>query len=121
MALTRGKLTNIVTVDGNGTSTGVGETVGILTVASSKKVYIKCIMAMAQPVIAVTGEAHVYIVPNGGSVTRNNQIFNFDVQAGETVLMEPSYPIVLDTTGDSLRVGAASTYINFFVTGDKEA
>jgi len=47
--------------------------------------------------------------------------------SGETVLIEPSYPLVLDTTGDSLQVGTgnfagvAATHVNFIITGDKEA
>ena len=56
----------------------------------------------------------------------NNKIFDVDVQAGETVLLEPSYPIVLESTGDQLIVGTgnltgvAATHVNFMVTGDKE-
>ena len=56
----------------------------------------------------------------------NNKIFDVDVQAGETVLLEPSYPIVLESTGDQLVVGTgnvsglAATHVNFMVTGDKE-
>ena len=50
-----------------------------------------------------------------------------DLASGETVLLEPSYPLVLDTTGDHLAVGAgnfvglAATHINVIITGDKEA
>ena len=56
-----------------------------------------------------------------------NKIFDVDISSGETVLLEPSYPLVLDTTGDSLRVGTgnvtgiAATHVNFMITGDKEA
>ena len=39
----------------------------------------------------------------------------------ETVLLEPSYPLVLPTTGDSVQVGAGSSTVNFLITGDKEA
>ena len=41
-------------------------------------------------------------------------------------MLEPSYPIVLESTGDQLVVGTgnytglAATSINFMVTGDKE-
>ena len=61
------------------------------------------------------------------SSASTNRIFDVDVNAGETVLLEPSYPLVLDTTGDSLQVGTgnytgiAATHINFIITGDKEA
>ena len=43
-----------------------------------------------------------------------------DVNAGETVLLEPSYPIVLEATGDQISVGAGTSTVNFFITGDKE-
>ena len=42
-------------------------------------------------------------------------------------LFEPSYPLVLDATGDSIQVGTgnaaglAATTVNFLITGDKEA
>ena len=112
MALERGKLTNIVQV-------AAGTTVGIITVASSKKVYVKSIICH-QPSITNT-TAQVYFVPNGGAVGTSTKLFDVDVNAGETVLIEPSYPLVLDTTGDSLRVGAGTSEINFLITGDKEA
>ena len=119
MALERGKLTNVTQVAG-------GSTVGILTVADSKKVYVKSIICHAAGSGIGTGTAQVYMVPNGGSFGITNRIFDVDVQAGESVLLEPSYPIVMDTTGDSLRVGTGNitglgaTHINFLITGDKE-
>jgi len=112
MALERGKLTNIVQV-------AAGTTVGIITVASSKKIYVKSIICHQPSATNVT--AQVYFVPNGGAVGTLTKLFDVDVNAGETVLIEPSYPLVLDTTGDSLRVGAGTSEINFLITGDKEA
>jgi len=112
MALERGKLTDVVQVSAATTS-------AIITVASSKKVYVKSILAYSPTGTATT--AHVYVVPNGGVVGEATKLFNVALNAHETALIEPSYPIVLDTTGDSLRVGAGSTTINFFITGDKEA
>ena len=123
MALERGKLTNVVAVS-------AGATVGIVTVASNKKVYIKSIVASCMGDIGdmagiQTGKAHVYFVPNnGGSAgdpARSNQIFSIDLDVKETALLEPSYPLVLSATGDSIRVGAMHTTINFLITGDKEA
>ena len=123
MALERGKLTNVVAVS-------AGATVGIVTVASNKKVYIKSIVASCMGDIGdmagiQTGKAHVYFVPNnGGSAgdpARSNQIFNIDLDVKETALLDPSYPLVLSATGDSIRVGAMHTTINFLITGDKEA
>ena len=121
MALERGKLTNVVQV-------AAGTTVGIVTVASSKKVYVKSIIAHASGIGINTATAQVYFVPNGASPTPTNKIFDVDILSGETVMIEPSYPLVLDTTGDSLRVGTgkiaagiAATHVNFIITGDKES
>ena len=123
MALERGKLTNVVQV-------AAGATVAMITCASSKKVYIKSIICHASGTGITTATAQVYFVPNGGSVSSTNKIFDVDVASGETVLIEPSYPLVLDTTGDSLRigtgeyffngVGVGATHVNFIITGDKE-
>jgi hypothetical protein len=115
MALERGKLSNVVVVS-------AGSTVGIITVASSKKVYVKSIIAYApdaDPGIS-SATAQVYFVPNGDSASASTRIFDVDVNIGETVLIEPSYPLVLDTTGDSIQVGAGTSTINFLITGDKE-
>ncbi len=120
MALERGKLSNVVQV-------AAGATVGIITVASSKKVYIKSIVCHAAGTGITTATGQVYFVPNGGSPGITNKIFDVDINSGETILLEPSYPLVLDTTGDSLRVGTgnytgiAATHVNFLITGDKEA
>ena len=120
MALERGKLSNVVQV-------AAGTTVGIITCASSKKVYIKSIICHAAGTGIGTATAQVYFCPTGISSASTNKIFDVDVLAGETVLIEPSYPLVLDTTGDSLQVGTgnytgiAATHVNFIITGDKEA
>ena len=112
MALDRGKLSDVVVVS-------AASTVGIITVASSKKVYVKSILAHAGTATSAT--AQVYFIPNGGSAGATTKIFNVDVNAGETVLIEPSYPLVLDTTGDQISVGAGTSTVNFLITGDKEA
>lgn len=112
MALERGKLTNV-------TQVAAGATVGILTVADSKKVYIRSIIAYSPTGYAST--VHVYVVPNGGSFGDSNKIFNVTVSASETILLEPIYPIVIDTTGDTLHVGVGGSSTNFLITGDKEA
>jgi len=115
MALERGKLSNVVVVS-------AGSTVGIVTVVSNKKIYIRSILCHAPGVgAAASSTAQVYIVPNGGSVSVNTKIFDVDINAGETVLLEPIYPIVIDSTGDKISVGAGTSTINFFVTGDREA
>ena len=120
MALERGKLSNVVHV-------AAGTTVGIITVASSKKVYVKSIICHASGTGINTATAQVYFCPVGVSSASTNKIFDVDILSGETVLLEPSYPLVLDTTGDSLQVGTgnhtglAATHVNFMITGDKEA
>ena len=123
MALDRGKLSNVVLV-------AAGATVGMITCASSKKVYVKSIIAHASGVgtaAITTATGQVYFVPNGSSAVSTNKIFDVDVASGETVMIEPSYPLVLDTTGDALFVGTgnvvgyAATHVNFIITGDKEA
>ena len=118
MALERGKLTDVITL-------GVGTTVAGVTVASNKKVYVKSIIAHAPYTGIASGTAQVYMVPNSGgsagTASTSNRIFDIDVYAGETVLLEPSYPIVITATGDSLQVGTGATTINFLLTGDKEA
>ena len=120
MALERGKLSNVVQV-------AAGTTVGIITCASSKKVYIKSIICHASAAGVNTGTAQVYFCPSGISSASTNRIFDIDIASGETVLLEPSYPLVLDTSGDALFVGTgnytglAATHVNFIITGDKEA
>ena len=66
-----------------------------------------------------TGTGQVYVVPNGEAVTDitdgsyDHIIFNVDVTSGETVLIEPAYPIVLDTTGDKLFVGTGEFLLDW--------
>lgn len=112
MAFSNTKLSDIVVVS-------AGATTDIITVSSSKKVYIRSIMVHAGT--AVTTTAQVYVVPNGGSVADSTRLFNVDVVTNDTVLIEPSFPIVLDTNGDKLAVGAGASTVNVFITGDKEA
>ena len=126
MALERGKLSNVQRV-------AAAATVGIITCASSKKVYIKSILCHYPSGGAIsTATAHVYVVPNGDAFsdadagTSVNRVFDVDVNSGETVLLEPAYPIVLGTTGDAIfvgtgNVGTGATYCNFMISGDKEA
>ena len=112
MALERGRLSTVVQVS-------AGSTVGLVTVASNKKVYVKSIIAHGVGV-GTQPTAQVYYVPNGGSFNEDNRIFDVVLSAKETVLIEPSYPIVLTQTGDSLRVGAGISEVNFMIMGDKE-
>ena len=113
MAFTNGKSSDIVVVS-------AGSTAGIIPVTSSKKVYVRSIAAYD---VGATGvaTAHVYVIPNGGSVGDSTKLYDISLSTSETALVEPIYPIVLDTTGDQISVGATGGNINFFITGDKEA
>ena len=112
MALTRGKLSNVVVVS-------AASTAGIVTVASSKKVYVKSILAHAGT--GASTSADIYFIPNAGTATSDTRIARIDVLAGETIFFEPSYPLVLDTTGDHISVGAGASTCNFIITGDVES
>ena len=113
MAFTNGKLSDIVVVS-------AGSTTGIATVVSNKKIYVRSIAAFD---VGATGvaTAHVYVIPNGGSVGDSTKLFHVNLTQNETVLIEPIYPIVLESTGDQISVGATGGNINFYITGDKEA
>lgn len=113
MALSRAQLSTVQVVS-------AGNTTAVATVANNKKIFVKSIMAHNKSGI-VTATAQVYIVPNGGSVSESTRMFNVTVDANETVFIEPAYPITIAATGDTIQVGAASTSVNFFITGDKEA
>ena len=114
MALDRGKLTNVVQVS-------AATTVGIITCASNKKVYVKSIIAHAPYTGIASGTAQVYFCPTGVTSSYTNRIFDLDISSGETVLVEPSYPLVLGATGESIQVCTGTSEINFIITGDKEA
>ena len=69
MALERGKLSNVVRV-------AAGTTVGIITCASSKKVYIKSIICHQSGGTISTATAQVYFCPTGISSASTNKIFD---------------------------------------------
>ena len=89
MALERGKLSNVVRV-------AAGATVGIATCTSGKKVYIKSIIAHAAGGGSIgTATGQVYFTQAGVTTGPTTRIFDVDILARETILLEPSYPIVL--------------------------
>lgn len=118
MALTRGRLANV-------TNISAGSTSAVVTVANNKKVYVKSIAIHDGSVglsnVATACTAQVYIVPNGGSVSDATRMYEISLGNKETVLIEPSYPIVLEDTGDTLQVGGVGGTLNVLVHGDKEA
>ena len=113
MALTRGRLSNVTAIAAAGNA-------NVVTVANNKKVYVKSIAIHDAAVAGVACTAHVYVVPNGGAVADATRMFNIALSAKETVLIEPSYPIVLEDTGDKIEVGAVAGSLNVLVNGDKE-
>jgi hypothetical protein len=122
MALSRGRLVN------NVTNVSAGSTVGIVTVSGDNNIYVKSILIHNLGLTTTSSvRAHVYYVPNGSSVSTNNQIFNVSIAQSESVLLEPSYPIVLTTTGDTISIGCTvessttnNAQINVIINGDKE-
>ena len=82
MALNRGKLSDVHQV-------GAGTSVGIVTVTSNNKIYVKSIICHAAGTGIGTGTAQVYYCPSGITSGPTNKIFDVDVNAGETVLLEP--------------------------------
>ena len=112
MALSRDRLTDEVSV------VAAGTTVGLCTVASNKKVYVKSIVAH-NDAHTDTVFAHVYYTPNGHSVSKSNRLFQVAIAQSETVYIEPSYPIVLNTTGDKISIGCTLGSINVFVNCDR--
>ena len=92
-----------------------------------KKVYIKSIIAHAAGTGIKQQTGQVYFTQAGVTTGPTTKIFDVDIQAGETVLLEPSYPIVLAENGDTLAVGTgnitgvAATHVNFMITGDKQS
>ena len=82
MALNRGKLSDVHQV-------GAGTSVGIVTVTSDKKIYVKSIICHAAGTGINTATAQVYYCPSGITSGPTNKIFDVDVLSGETVLLEP--------------------------------
>lgn len=114
MALERGKLTNV-------TAIAAGNTTDIITVASNNKVYVKSIILHTGASNGAAATADVYFIPNGGSAGDATRIFTVELAENETILLEPSYPLVLTDTGDKIAVEATTSTVNVLITGDKEA
>ena len=117
MALTRGRLSNV-------TNIGAGTTTAVVTVANNKKVYVKSIAihdgSVGLSTVAVACTAQVYVVPNGGAVSDATRMYEVIMTDKETILIEPSYPIVLEDTGDTIQVGGHGGTLNVLVHGDRE-
>lgn len=113
MALSRGRLTDAVI------QVTSGATVGIVTVVDNKKIYVKSITAHNTSGVT-TSYAQINYVPSGDSAGDSNRIYKISVDPDETILIEPSYPIVLTSTDDTLTAYSSATTMNIFMSGDKE-
>lgn len=113
MALSRSRLTDQVI------NVSTGSTVGVVTVASNKKIFVKSVI-LHNVSIADTTRSHLYYIPNGGSVSNNTRLFDVSIEPQETVYIEPAYPITLTTTGDKISIGSTGAQVNVFINGDKE-
>jgi hypothetical protein len=129
MALARGTLSFPISV-------GAGTTVGIVTVSSSKKIYIKSIVIYNANVgtgnTNLTQTVQIHMVPNdggsAGTASSTNRIFRGSLEPDDTFTFEPNYPITLSSDGDSIRVfnegtnngGVATNPVNVLILGDKE-
>ena len=85
MALTRGKLSNVVVV-------GAASTAGIVTCASSKKVYVKSVLAHAGT--GASTRADIYFIPNRLS-TLNCPIIYFSIYTTLSSLLCPQTTLTL--------------------------
>lgn len=113
MALSRGRLSNSVV------NVSAGSTVGIVTVAADKKIYVKSMVAHNTSGVS-TARAHIYYLPNGETLSDDNKIFNISINPYESIFIEPSYPLVLTATGDQISVGSSTAALNILFSGDVE-
>ena len=98
-----------------------GGAVGILTVANNKNIYVKSIIVHGGAAGGIgTAQGHIHVCPNGVSPSAATRMFLVNLAAEETVLIEPSYPIVLENTGDGLHCDAVYGSLNILINGDKE-
>ena len=117
MALERGKLSNVVQV-------AAGTTVGIICCCIQKGLCKIHHCSCCRNWYCYCNWTSL-LRSNGNTAGATNKIFDVDIISGETVLLEPSYPLCW-TTGDALFVGTgnvtgiAATHVNFIITGDKD-
>jgi hypothetical protein len=119
MALNRGNL-------GFSTQVGAGVTSAVYTVGSAQTAYIKSVL-LYNLSVASTQNVQIHVVSNnGGSVgtaSSTTRIARIGITADDTFFFEPTYPITLTATNDTLQVyneGTTSNSINVLVLGDKE-
>ena len=72
----------------------------LLTCTSGKKVYIKSIIVHADGGGSIEwhGDSSLFYSSRSNVLATTRLIFDIDVVSGETILLEPSYPIVLERT-----------------------
>jgi len=113
-----------------------GQTSVIVSVTNSQTTFVRTLILHASSLGSPTPDApafiQVHIVPNnGGSVgtaSSLTRIARVNIAADDTFFVEPEYPIIIDSNGDSVQVtnegstyGGANAYaINVLAMGDRE-
>lgn len=113
-----------------------GATTVIISVSNSQTTFIRTLILHASALDTPSPDApafvQVHVVPsNGGSVataSSDTRIARINIAANDTFFVEPEYPIILDTNGDSIQItnegtsyGGANAYaINVLAMGDRE-
>jgi hypothetical protein len=113
-----------------------GQTSTIVSVSNSQTTFVRTLILHASSLDTPSPDApafvQVHVVPgSGGSVgsaSSNTRIARVNIAANDTFFVEPEYPIILDTNGDSIQVtnegglyGGANSYaINVLAMGDRE-
>ena len=119
MALARTDLSAVVQI-------GAATTTAVYTVGAAQTAFIKSLLIfnLAQD---DSQNVQVHVVPNSGgsagTVSTTTSLARIGIGTDDTFFFEPAYPIVLRTTGDTLRVqneGTVVDSINVLVNGDIE-
>lgn len=119
MALNRGNL-------GFTTQIGAGVTAAVYTVGSAQTAYIKSVLIHNLNTTDIQN-VQVHVVQNSGgsagTASSITQVARIGISTNDTFFFEPTYPITLSATGDTLQVyneGIVANSINVLVLGDKE-
>ena len=115
MALARTDLSAVVQI-------GAATTTAVYTVGAAQTAFIKSLLIFNLSQTS-TQDVQVHVVPNAGTVSTTTSIARLGIGTDDTFFFEPAYPIVLRTTGDTLRVqneGTVVDSINVLVNGDIE-
>ena len=115
MALARTDLSAVVQI-------GAATTTAVYTVGAAQTAFVKSLLIFNLN-RSDSQDVQVHVVPNVGTVSTTTSIARIGIGTDDTFFFEPAYPIVLRTTGDTLRVqneGTVVDSINVLVNGDIE-